>query len=150
MKAMSNRALTILLVVSVAANFALFGFVVGKQSRPYPTFDPTRGYVRWLQTLPEDRRDELRPIVRQSKGGTRPIRLGRIHREFRDLLNDDSIDEEKLTEVLNRLRLGHHTQQKASHEAFIAFVGQLTTQERLDLAATLASRPAHPRPRRRP
>ena len=147
---MSNRTLTILLVVSVVANFALFGFVVGKQSRPYPTFDPTRGYVRWLQTLPEARKDELRPIVRQGRDGTRPIRLGRIHREFRALLNEDSIDQKKLTEVLSQLRLGHHAQQKASHGAFIAFVGQLTIQERLDLATTLASRPEHPRPRRRP
>ncbi len=144
---MKSRWLIVLLVVSVAINFALAGYLLGRSS-DRPGFDPTRGYVFWARSLPEDRRAELAPLIRKDLRAKRPNTraLRRQHRQVNEILRAEVFDKEALSAALAKLREGHHQGQAASHEAFVSFVEQLSLTERQALAEDL-SRPRMRNPR---
>ena len=144
---MKSRWLIALLVISVAVNFALAGYLLGKSSHR-PGFDPTRGYVFWARSLPEPRRAELAPLIRKDLRAKRPnIRaLRRHHRQVNELLRAETFNKEALSAALANLRDGHQQGQAASHEAFVSFVEQLSLAERQALAEDL-SQPRKRKPR---
>lgn len=141
---MKSRLMLITVVVSIAFNFALVGFLLGKQTRPLPGFDPTRGHVRWMQTLPSARRDELRPVLHNSFKPVRRLNLRRIHRQFRDTLLAQPFNQDELSQALHELRQSHNAALQISHADFVQLVSALTLEERQNLAKTLAT---HPRKR---
>lgn len=141
---MKSKWVALLLLVSLALNFALVGYLIGKESRGGPRFDPTRDYPRWARGLPDERRDALRPIIREHFRGTRPqYRALRNHHDaLRQAITANPFDAASLETVLSNMRDAHQKAQQSSHASFVEFVRNLSVAEREKLAADLA------RPRR--
>ncbi|MCR9260076.1 MAG: periplasmic heavy metal sensor [Pseudomonadaceae bacterium] len=133
---MKSKWIAILLVTSVALNLLLVGFVVGKRAMPEAGTDPTRVYPRWARTLPEPRRDALRPVVRAHMQAIRPSlrELRLLHRNLRAAIVADPFDATALDDALRALREQDGKVQVVSHNSFIDFVAKLTPAEREQLA----------------
>ena len=134
-----------ILLVSLAVNLLLVGFVVGQSSKPALFGDPTRAFPRWVRTLPEERQVELRPTIRAHLGNMRPAmrQMRSQHQRLQDALRADPFDAELLAAALAELRANHARVQESSHRAFVGFVNQLTPAERQALVEDLrAPRPA--------
>ncbi len=139
------------LIGSLALNLALAGFIVGKQSNPRVEYDPTRAFPRWSRTLSEERRHAIRPILREHRLSFKPRArtLRDQHQALRDAISAEPYDSEVLRTVLNQMREEFQQSRALSHESFIAFVNELTPEERVLLARDMA-RNNHPRHHRRP
>ena len=144
-KLMSNtrqRWIALVLVISLAVNIALAGYVVGISNKPPPTFDPTRGFALWTRTLPEERRGELRRFLREHRGKGRHHlpRLLRQNAEMQAALVAKPFDPARLDRVLTSLRERGGEVQTQSHRAFVQLVSQLTDEERALLAEDLQTK----------
>ena len=134
---MKSKWATILLVTSLAVNLALAGYLVGSRALlPGVGMDPTRSYPRWVQTLPEERRDALRSIVHQQRQDIRPAlrSLRQQHRALRNVVAAQPLSPEDHVAALGEMRGENARVQKVSHRTFVEFVTQLTDIERQQLA----------------
>mgnify|MGYP001816582271 CR=1 FL=1 len=133
---MKSKWIAILLITSVILNLLLVGFIVGKRAMPDAGADPTRHYPRWARTLPEPRRDALRPMIRTHMQAIRPSlrELRALHRNLRAAIVADPYDAAALDEALQALRGQNDKVQVVSHNSFIDFVAKLTPAEREQLA----------------
>lgn len=145
---MNTKVLAWVAIISIALNLLLAGFLLGKQMRPFPSFDPTRGYAYWVRSLPEARQEVLLPILKSTFRQGKPMQLRRLHREFRAALTAEPFDRETLTQALNDLRMGHMQRQQSSHAGFVTLVAELTPAERQALAEDLTRPPRRPEHRR--
>lgn len=141
---MRNRWLIGGLIVSIIGNLLLIGFVVGRIAGdappPFgPVADPTAGYMRYLRTLPEDRRQEIAPTVREHMRGLRgEIRGTRgDQRALYAAIVADPFDSAALTAALERLQGRLTAVQSRSHESFVDVVGRLNLAEREALARSM-------------
>lgn len=142
-----NRWIAFALVISLAINIALAGYMVGVSNKPPPSFDPTRGFALWTRSLPEERRRELRGLLRaHSTGGRHQLRgLMRHNTQMQEALLAVPFEAERLNQVLTTLRARGSEMQTHSHHAFVQMVSQLTNAERALLAEDL-SKPRRHRP----
>ena len=138
---MTPKKLTIALAISIAANLLLVGYLVGNQSKRFPDFDPTRGYARWAQTLPDERSQPLLKEIRQNFRQHRPPSMRRLQRQFNRTLRAEQLDTDQLRDSLSKIRDAHGQALAGNHEAFLQFVSQLTHNEREQLADSLQRRP---------
>ena len=142
---MKSKWVGLLLVVSVAINLTLVGFLIGQRSSPFPNIDPTRGYTLWARTLSEERFAELKPILREGHRKRQPRRMRGLHREFRQQLTAEPLDITQLSQTLSKMR-GHHEQaQSGHHETFLNLISALTLAERQALAKELGRGGLRPR-----
>ena len=77
----SSKWLMITLAISLALNLALTGFVAGRASGTgmrHLAPDPSLGAFRLVRQLPEERREALRPLMREHYRGIRP-KLRALH-----------------------------------------------------------------------
>lgn len=134
---MKSKWVAVALFASVGLNLALAGYVLG--SRGAPDFDPTRSYPRWVRTLPEPRREALRPVVVRHMRALRPAlnTLHQQHRALRNAIEAEPFDPAVLHEVLSNMRANHERVQQASHASFAEFVGELTLAERQALLSDM-------------
>ena len=136
---MKSRWVVMLLVVSIALNVAFVGFLIGRSMAPHRAFDPAAHYPRWVRSLPEPRREELRPFLRQHRQNIRPrlraIRTG--HQEVMRAILAEPFDPAMLEQALQSRRRHHLQSQDTNDAAFVEFVRQLTQQERQTLAHDL-------------
>ena len=150
---MRPKILLITLVISLAINLAMLGFAVARM-----IFEPTSFAnsihisPRWAYHLPDERRKELRPLLREQFKRARAQRLllRKKHRAVQHVLAAEDFSEKSLNQALVDLRSALQTSQSQSHIDFSGFVTQLTAAERKDLAKELLrrSRPrAHSPPR---
>lgn len=138
---MRRNLLTICLVISVAINLALAGYLVGARMHAAPVLDPTRSFKHWTQTLPEERRRELRKLQReQRREGRGALRELLQHNDsMRSAIAAQPFSEEQLRSALADLRTHASAAQTRSHEAFIELVAELTPDERQQLARDLGN-----------
>ncbi len=129
---MNSKWIAVVLVVSLAANLALVGFILGRVTQPDPGFDPTRAFPRWAKTLPEHRREELRPAMRAHFNELRPRlrQMRRAHKAVREALVAQPLDPERLRQTLNERRKIQDEFFKDTDLSFVNFVLQLTPDER--------------------
>ncbi len=146
---MKSKWVAILLVASVVINLLLIGFLIGSRTVAPPGFDPTRGYPRWARSLPEERMEQLRPVIRQHMRSMRPAlgKLRRAHKNLRDALTAEPYDAVMLQQALDDMRTENARMQALSHSSFTEFVGQLNAAERQQLATNMGRRGRHKPPR---
>lgn len=148
----SNKWLILTLIVSLGANIALVGFLVGRASsidlRP-GRLDPTFGFARILPELPQSRVDALRPLVREHMRSVRPsIReIRSAQRRLSAVLLEEPFERSQLESALARFREHLAASQVASHASYVALVEQLTPPERRLLVEVLQRQPQHRGPR---
>ena len=146
---MRSRWLIGLLAVSILLNLVLIGFAIGRHSGGGAMFDPVRGYPHWVRTLPEERKEELRPLVvahlRSMRGDLRALR--RNGRQISIALRADPFDAEALANALQQMRTHHGEVQLQGHRSLVDLATQLTSSERQALADYLQR---HPERHRRP
>ncbi len=142
MSSARNRWMAVILVASLVINIGLIGYVVGLNSKSPPTFDPTRGFAIWTRTLPDERRRELRGLLREygSDGQRKLRRLMRKNSEMQAALLAVPFDPEQLAEVLANLRQQGDEMQVHSHGVFVKLVSQLSDEERILMAEDLQAR----------
>jgi uncharacterized membrane protein len=134
----SNNALVIALIVSLAANLALAGFVVGRMSAPGPApaaMDPFLGSLRAMHRLPEERQAEIRPLLREHFRSLRPSvrEMRRAQRHVNEALAREPFDPAALDDALTGFRGVLLQSQERSHEALIQLAATLRPEERIVL-----------------
>ena len=145
---MRSRWLAIALVISAALNLVALGIGIGfATGSPHwgRGVDPTAGVARLIQSLPEQRREELRRAgtramadgeVRRAMGATlRELRASQ--RDIARALAKEPFDPDAAEEALARFREHWATNQASSHEALVEILGRLTPQERRQFLDTM-------------
>ncbi len=149
---MRPKILLIALVISLAINLAMLGFAVARM-----IFEPTSFAnaihisPRWAHHLPDERRKELRPLLREQFKRARAHRplLREKHKAVQRALAAEDFSEKSLNQALVELRRTLQTSQHQSHQDFSSFVTRLTASERKDLAKELLRR-SRPRDQKQP
>lgn len=123
------------LIVSVAVNLALIGFVAGRLTMPGPapaTLDPSIGVFRVLRELPEERSGELRPLIRKHfrglRGDIRDMRAAQ--RRINDVLVAEPFDAQALDAALDAFRSALLAAQRDNHAMLVRVAGIMTAEER--------------------
>ena len=90
------------LVISLIINLLLVGYLAGQSSKPKMFGDPTRMFPRWVRSLPEDRQQTLRPLVREHMNTVRPALrdMRRQHTQLRQAIGAEPFDADALAEEL--------------------------------------------------
>jgi uncharacterized membrane protein len=132
---MRNRNWLIIgLIVSVGANLALAGFVAGQMSRHDrpASMDPSFGLFRVLRELPDARRDEFRPTMREHFRGLRGDlrRMGVAQRGIDEALAREPFAPEALAEALAAFRAALLDSQQSNHEVLVKVAASMTPAER--------------------
>jgi len=130
------------LVLSVAINLALAGFLAGRTLEPRlapPRMDPTLAFFPVLREFPEARRAELRPIMREQFRNARPDmrRMRDAQRSIRAALTATPFAEAALADALTDFRAALLASQEGSHAALVRLAQALTPAERELLATAL-------------
>jgi uncharacterized membrane protein len=143
---MKSKWVAIVLIGSLALNLALAGFLLGSRSQQVAGQDPTRAYPRWARSLPEPRREALRPVMMKHMRAMRPkVRtLRQQQRALAAAMQGQQFDTEGLQIALAEMRAEHERIQRTSHESFTEFVAQLTQAERQALAQDMSKHRRHP------
>lgn len=142
------------LIVSVAVNLALIGFVAGKLTMPGPapaTLDPSIALFRVLRELPEGRQEELRPVIRKRfRGLRRDIRdMRAAQRRINEVLVSEPFDAQALDSALDAFRSALLASQRDNHAMLVRVADGMTAEERALLRDSMTRR-GHARPRLRP
>ena len=142
------RWLVAALVVSLLVNLVLVGFMAGRFSAGQrPHFDPMMGIRAPTRFLAEERREELKPVIRQFREALPSLRhLRGTQRVLYDAITADPFEREPLEEALASFRSNLLAGQQTGHAAFVNLVEALTPEER---ARMLKSMRARKRERRR-
>ena len=115
---MRPKILLIALVISLAINLAMLGFAVARM-----IFEPTslanaiHISPRWAYHLPDERRKELRPLLREQFKRARAQRLllREKHKAVQRALAAEEFSEKSLNQALVELRSALQTSQSQSH-----------------------------------
>ena len=143
MNSRSSRILLVVLVLSLAANIALIGFVAGQHTArdlaPPPMGNPLFGMVRYVRSLPEARRDELDPLLKDYRRAARPAvrEMRRAQHEFRAAIQTDPLDADRVRAALSQLQALMSTHQAQGHESLLKLLGEMSAEERQALNQAL-------------
>jgi uncharacterized membrane protein len=131
----NRRWLVVTLIVSLAVNLALAGFVAGRISRPESGFsmlDPSISLFRVIRELPEARRDEFRPTVREHfravRGDIR--RMRRAQRGISQALASEPFEPDELDRSLHEFRAALLDVQQGNHRVLVTVAGAMAPEER--------------------
>jgi len=151
----SSRWLMIALIGSMGINLALIGFTVGRATsgelRP-EMLNPMPGFARLLHELPAERREALRPQLREHFAGMRSSVRGirKAQEELGRAIVAEPFDPDRLARALDAVRDHLLTSQANSNAAFVSLVTELTPAERQQLLKRLSSRGPGGEPGRHP
>ena len=142
---MNSKWLGIGLTVSLVLNLLLVGFIIGRISAGPGAAgpDPVMAFPRFARDLPEDRRAEIRPHVRQHLAKIRPNRRA-VHvarKEINEAILSEPFDAARLEQALGAMEEAQRHMAQAAQNSFVHFVGALTPAER----KTFVLRNQHPR-----
>ena len=133
----SSKWLGIALLVSVAVNLALAGFLAGRMSHgPTPVMlDPSLSLFRVVRELPQDRRERFRPILREHfdsiRGDLR--RMRRAQRNINTSLAQEPFEPRALSSSLDTFRSALLDLQEDNHALLVRVAGSMSPEERLAL-----------------
>ena len=146
------RWLVAALVVSLLVNLVLVGFMAGRFSAGQrPHFDPMMGVRAPTRFLAEERREELKPVIRQFREAAPSLRrLRGTQRALYDAINSEPFEREPLEAALARFRNNLFAGQEAGHTAFVNLVESLTPEERRQMLQSMRARKRHRRPNESP
>lgn len=154
---MRNRNwLVIGLVLSIAVNLALAGFVAGRLLRPGPfpaMLDPSLSLYRVIHDLPEPRRDAFRATMREHFHDLRGDieRMRRAQHDINDALERQPFDPHALDEALDRFRDALMDGQRSNQAVLVKVATAMTPDERKTLLEAMShAGPRHRHGRRRP
>jgi uncharacterized membrane protein len=130
------------LVLSVTVNLLLAGFVAGRLLEPRmgpPHMDPTLALFPALRELPDTRRAELRPLVREEFRKARPEmrRMMKAQRAINAALTAEPFSADALTAALTDFRSALLASQEGSHAALVRLAQELTPAERQLLVTSM-------------
>ena len=136
------------LVVSVALNLALAGFVAGRMTGPGPvpaTMDPSLSLFRVIHQLPEERRDAFRTTVREHFRGMHGDlrRMRQAQRGINEALEREPFDAEALDSALQRFRSALLEGQQDNHALLVRVAATMTPQERQALRDAMTRHRRH-------
>lgn len=147
---MYNRKwLIIVLVLSLAANLALGGFVIGRMSHGGPVpgvMDPSLSLFRMMRELPERRREAFRPTVREHFHDMRDElrRMRAAQRGINDALEQEPFDADALEQALTDFRAALVASQRDNHDLLVRVAAAMSHEERAILReAMVRRRPGH-------
>ena len=128
---MTKRALTLLLIGSLAINLTVAGVLVGRWSAG--DLSKKAPMVWAFKEVSPESRQRLRPLLRESVREVLPLRrdLKRAERKVVALIRQDDIDEPALTQALADLRAANLAHQEAIHEVGVEAFSQLEKEERM-------------------
>jgi uncharacterized membrane protein len=131
----NSKWLIIGLVVSIAANLALAGFVAGQMSRPGPVpamLDPSLSLFRVIHQLPEARGEAFRPTVRAHfrslRGDLR--RMREAQHGINEALTQEPFEPEALEQALTAFRAALLDGQRENHQVMVKVAESMTSEER--------------------
>lgn len=134
------------LAVSLTLNLLLAGFVAGRLLEPRmgpPRMDPSLAFFPALRELPEARREELRPLMREqfhhARGNMRRMRTAQ--REVHDALLAEPFSATALADALTGFRAALLASQEGSHAALVRLAEALSPAERRTLAMAMREAP---------
>lgn len=133
----SRKWLIALLVVSLAVNLALGGFLAGQMSRPDrpAMLDPSLSLFRVVRELPEPRREEFRPTLRahfrELRGDIRQLRAAQ--RGIDAALTAEPFRPEALSDALAQFRTALLDSQQRNHRLLVDVAATMTAGERARL-----------------
>ncbi len=144
------RWLVAVLAVSLIVNLVLIGFMAGRfsaGSMHRPPFDPMMGIRAPTRFLSEERREELKPVIRQFREAVPSLRrLRGTQRALYDALTADPFERQPLEATLARFRSNLLAGQEAGHAAFVNLVESLTPEERARMLEGIRARKRERRP----
>ena len=124
------------LVVSVAANFLVAGFLVAKLTLKPHTHKPGPAWT--MQQRDRDRLDRktvkaLRQAFHHHNEAARPAKTAMLkaRKRVRELLAEDEFDADALHQALGDLRARTNQYQELRHKQMVDTMGELTPEERL-------------------
>ena len=146
-----NTWLTIALVISLAVNLLLIGFALGSKFRSPPTGMPSNpmfGLMRYADTLPKQRREEIFEEVRAFRPERAQFRkMLELQSNLRTEIRRDPLDPVALKAALAAVQKRMQTHQSASHDAFVQLMQALTPAERIMLDDQMQRGLGHRQPR---
>ncbi|MEM9624326.1 MAG: periplasmic heavy metal sensor [Pseudomonadota bacterium] len=143
---MKSKWIAVVLVVSLALNLALGGFLLGRASGMGPAADPTHMFPRWARSLPEPRREAVRPLIREYFTSVRPNlrQLREQRRVVHQAIRAEPFDAQVLEDALAEMRGLQDEIFMVSDQSFVRFVAQLDPAERAQLANRPHRKPPPP------
>ena len=158
----SSRWISIALLVSLAINVLVLGFVIGR-GMPFgenpamhrtggERLDPTAGYFRMLHKWPENRRESFRPVVREHMQGMRSHfqKIPPLHREIQASLDAEPFDPRTLEAALEKLRAHLQISQEKTHSSLVELAKTMPLDERQLLGKEMRQSPRGFNRRREP
>jgi uncharacterized membrane protein len=146
----SSKWLVGAFAVSLALNLALIGFVAGRASVAgyrHLAPDPSLGAFRMVRQLPEERRQALRPLMREHFRDLRPKlqQLQAVQTKVRDALDADPFEPAALERALGEFRAALLATQEHSHRGLVQLAANLTRDERRQLLSAMTWDPGRHR-----
>lgn len=146
----SRRWSRIILVVSLAANLAVVGLVVGAWLAHVPGIGPDLeksparggrelGFGPYARALPPEARNELRGAMEAHRGELRQDRQ-RLRSAFEatlETLRSDPFDEAALARQMSDQRQAIAATQEIGHQVLLGWIAGLSPQERVSFADRL-------------
>ncbi len=135
-----NRWLIVALLASVTINLLLLGFVAGRAwSGDPPLLRPGPGALWMLRTLPQERREQLAPLLEQHRHAMHgELRnLGRATEALASAIESPTLDEARLRAAAADARRSLDAVQQHTLDAIIEVALALPTAERTRLAAAM-------------
>jgi uncharacterized membrane protein len=146
--------LLIALGASLVINLALGGFVLGTMTAaaPVPTVDPTMTSLRLVRDLPDERRQALGPLLRESVRAMRPEvrRMRAAQHRINASLATEPFDPDELDAALREFRDALVASQQLSHPGLVRLAVAMTPRERALLRDAMGSPPERRYRRDRP
>ena len=141
----------VLLLLSVALNIGLIGFLAGKISGLAPSLrggmPPNAAIGRFVRQLDESRQRELRPLLRTHRQTLRPgaIELRKAHGALQTALATEPLNTRAIELALDSIASTSGQRSPAFNQSFIDLVKALTQAERQLLANSLQRGRGHRR-----
>ena len=138
----TNKPWLLLLVLSIALNIGLFGYLLGSanQDRGVPVQAPPNATIgHFLRSLPPERRAEIKPAMRTHFKQLRPsIRAHRqAHRHLQKVVSGDPLDKLALRNALEQMGNLDTTHRSAQADSLAELISQLSPSERQALAQAM-------------
>ena len=150
-----RKWLVAIVVTSIAVNLLLVGFYIGQQPLPGRTnvsVDPTMGFPRMLQGLPEDRR---RALLQDNDMDRREIAsryraLQKVQLDIERIMETEPFEPDELAQALENFRRRFDENQEDGHRILIQLLEKMNPDERFSFRNALRrlrTRPDQGRPR---
>jgi uncharacterized membrane protein len=141
-----RRILNIVLIVSLALNFLVFGGMAARMlwspdGRPIP---PNLFWV--LNALDDDTQTRLRPIMQTFSEEMRPLRfaLFQAQRDVNALLTEDPLNDAAIATAFEKLRSVGLEYQDLAHRQTLAVFAQLNPEQRVSAMRFIQDRSRPP------